>query len=114
MIHNSTPHLPCASRPIASPRITSSHPLEDALIINLELSKSGTLLQLQLEKLNTCTSIFFWIVAPFSAGLDLTTAPFFREPGKARFEWPSSRVMIQEGGVNASRVTDFECFEVGF
>jgi hypothetical protein len=112
MIHNGTPHLPFASRPITSPRIAPSHPFKNTLIIDIVLSESRAILQLQLEKINTSAGIFFWIMASLSAGLDLATTPFFREPRKAGLEWPAPRMVIRQGGVDTPWVTNFECFEV--
>src|SRR6266550_680231 len=90
----------------------SRHPLKDRLVVKFELAKASTHLELLLEQTDASARVFFGVVPALAAVLDLAAAPLSRKPRQAGFQRPSAWVVIDERGVNAEWMTDFERFEV--
>ena len=110
--------LRASTRPWLSRFATPNTPLEpfkDALevCVRLELSKTWTAC-LSLQQFYAGSCVFFCIMAAFTTVLDLATAPFLCEPSESRFQWPTSRVVVKQGRVNATRVTVLYRTQVGF
>jgi len=98
----------------ACPPIRPRHPLEYRLVIGLEFSERWSVFDFLLQQIETRARVLFGIMSAFSSRLNLTPTLFFCQPCQPGLKRPSARMVIDDRGVDAEGMADFESFEVRF
>jgi hypothetical protein len=101
VVDDTCPHG-SASPHASIPGTSSRHSLQDGFHVYSKLSKAGTVLDLELQKIGARAGILLGVVTAFATSLDFPVRPLLREPGQPGFERSSTRVMVNNRRVDAS------------